>query len=373
MIKPIITAALLSGSMLMAQQCSFQDYQGTEGFDKIAHSKNYKDGKFQNSTPTRMMAKGKFWTMVKKYITGGQKPRRPSNTLPVVPLTGGDFSNPTSEDLRLVWLGHSSVLVEFEGKRYLIDPMFSERASFVQWAGPKRFQPAPLIAENVPELDGIIISHDHYDHLDRGTIEHFTNGKVPFYVPLGVGKYLVSWGIDSSRIVECDWWDEVTDDKVKLIATPARHFSGRGLFDRDETLWCSWVLAGEKSRIYFSGDNGLSPAFEEIGRDYGPFDITFLEIGAYDETWPEIHLNPEEAVQAQIMLKGKRLIPIHWGTFDLGLHNWYDPVERLVQAAKSNNIVYSLPRQGEVISLTHLEKDTDWWKEERLKEDHPDD
>ena len=301
--------------------------------------------------------------MIKKYLRGGQEHREPSNPLPIVPLSKADFSNPPSEELRLAWLGHSSVLIEFEGKRYLIDPMFSQRASFVQWFGPKRFHPAPLNAENVPDLDAVIISHDHYDHLDKYTINELSNRTQKFYVPLGIGAILESWGIDTNKIVELDWWDEVKDGKIKLVSTPARHFSGRGLFNKNETLWSSWLFVGEKYRIYFSGDTGMFPEFSKIGELYGPFDVTFMKIGAYDETWPDIHITPEEAVQAHIQLNGRRLIPIHWGTFNLALHSWYEPVERLTSAAESANIDVSIPQAGEIVSLTVFEKDKYWWQQ----------
>ena len=362
MLKNIVKMLIFGGIIIMAQQCSHQDYEEKDGFNKVENSKNYKDGKFLNNIPTPMFEKGKFWEMTKKYIRGGQKPKRPATPIPIVRLTKNDFHNPPSEELTLVWLGHSSVLIEFEGKRYLLDPIFSERASFVQWAGPKRFHPPPLNARDMPELDGIIISHNHYDHLDRGTIEALSERDLTFYVPLGIKKILMSWGIKANRIAELDWWDEVRDGKIMLASTPARHFSGRGLFDRNETQWCSWVLVGQKHRIYFSGDTGMSPAFEEIGGKYGPFDVTLLKIGASDETWSYIHINPEEAVQAHIRLRGKRLVPIHWSTFDLGLHSWYDPAERLQKAAESANVDYSIPRPGEVISLTNLENDRNWWK-----------
>jgi L-ascorbate metabolism protein UlaG (beta-lactamase superfamily) len=356
--KRIVISIIMGGIIVMSAQCSFTFAQNSARLNKIKNSGNFKKGKFQNSIPTRMIAKGKMIEVAIKFIKGGQAHRKPSGALPIVELQKENFTNPPSETLQFEWFGHSSVLIEFEKKRYLIDPMFSQRASVFQWIGPKRFHPVPLAMENMPHLDAIIISHNHYDHLDYDTIKKLSDRKLKFYVPLGVGKTLASWGINPGKIIEFDWWDVVIDANVRIISTPARHYSGRGIFARDETLWCSWVIMGEKHRIYFSGDTGMLPAFRKIGEMYGPFDITFMKIGAYDEAWPDIHINPEEAIQAHIELRGKRLIPIHWGTFDLGLHSWYEPVERLVTAAQDSNIPFSIPKVGEIISLTHIEEDS---------------
>jgi len=357
-----ILGVLIVGILIISLLYINHLYERSQQADRIKMSKHFKDGKFQNSIPTRMIAKGRFWEMVKKSILGRQKPKKPARPLPIVSLNKENFHNPPSVTPLLAWLGHSSVLIELHGKRFLFDPVFSQRASFVQWIGPKRFHPTPLNAKIVPPLDGVIISHDHYDHLDKNTVLKIADRTRRFYVPLGIGHILESWGITKEKIRECDWWDELMDGEIRLVCTPARHYSGRRLFGRDGTLWCSWVIMGKKYRIYFSGDTGMLPEFQRIGDQYGPFHVTFIKIGAYDVIWPDIHINPEEAVRAQIQLRGQRLIPTHWGTFNLGLHSWYEPVERLLAAAERDNTRVSIPMPGEIITPTNPEKDTYWWK-----------
>jgi L-ascorbate metabolism protein UlaG (beta-lactamase superfamily) len=209
------------------------------------------------------------------------------------------------------WLGHASVLLEMAGKRFLLDPVFSERASMVQWAGPQRLHPSPIRLDEIPEVDAVLISHNHYDHLDYATIQALAQRPVTFYVPLGVGETLESWGCRWDQIVELDWWGERTQDNVQIVCAPARHFSGRGLFDRDKTLWASWCLLTEGQRVYFGGDSGQMPTYRDIGKKYGPFDLTILPIGAYDEAWIEIHTTPEQAAEAHQRVKGGVMLPIH--------------------------------------------------------------
>jgi L-ascorbate metabolism protein UlaG (beta-lactamase superfamily) len=323
-------------------------------------SQHYAEGKFQNSLPTTVMKDGKNWETFVKFLTGGSKDRVPAKPLPVVPMEGYG-SVPPAEQLRFVWLGHSSVLVELDGKRFLFDPVLSERASFLSWMGPKRFQPAPLTAKDLPTLDVVILSHDHYDHMDKDTILALLGKTGLFYVPLGVAAILEGWGVPKAKIVELDWWDERSDGSMTVVATPARHFSGRGLFDRFSTLWCSWTLIGKNGRIFFSGDTGMTPEFKDIGNKYGPFDITFIKIGAFNENWPDIHLNPEQALQAHRDLGGRAFVPIHWGTFDLGLHSWHEPIERLVRTADAEKVIVVVPKMGEMVDAEHHEN-TFWWR-----------
>ncbi len=349
--------------IIFSIQCVSTNDKSSARLNKMKNSSNYEGGRFKNSIPTRMLAEGKFWDVVLALIKGGEEHRRPPQQLPIVKLTKNDFHDPPQDELHMVWLGHSSVLIEFEGKRYLMDPVFGKRASFAQWVGPKRYHPVPLGVEDLPRLDGVIISHNHYDHMDARAIQKLSDRNLIFYVPLGIGAALESWGINTDRIVEFDWWDEVADGNIKLVAVPARHYSGRGIFDRNKAFWCSWVIMGNAHRIYFSGDTGMLPDFHKIGAMYGPFDVTFIKIGAYNVAWPDTHINPEQAIQAHLQLNGRRFIPIHWGTFDLGLHSWYEPVERLVKAAGKESVEYSIPKPGEILSLTDLEEDPYWWRQ----------
>ena len=329
--------------------------------DKPGISQNHPNGKFVNSLPSNDLTFRNLRKMAWEYMRGGEKDRQPAKPLSVLNITDEFFGSP-GNDIRFAWLGHSSIILEIEGKRLLLDPVLSERASPVQWAGPKRFHPPPITMDNLPNLDAVIISHDHYDHLDKAVILALAGRDIVFLVPLGIKKRLRNWGVAESKIFEMNWWDEFDLGDLTIVATPARHFSGRGLFDRDLTLWCSWSLIGKEKRVFFSGDTGITPEFEEVGQNYGPFDLTFLKIAAYDETWPSIHINPEQAVIIHKQLNGKYLVPIHWATFDLGLHSWYAPPEWLVKETAVNNVNVVFPRIGEVVNPEQHENSY-WWRE----------
>jgi L-ascorbate metabolism protein UlaG (beta-lactamase superfamily) len=329
---------------------------------RIERSKNYHDGKFVNDIQTHLMEPGTFWKMIRLYF--GKQVRRPKAPIRVVSLARESFREPLASGLRVIWMGHSTALIEMDGYVILMDPVFSERASFAAWIGPKRFHPAPITIPELPEIDAVIISHDHYDHLDYKSIKQLIPKTRAFYTPLGVGTDLEMWGVPSEKIIELDWWEEVSiGDNFLFVATPARHFSGRGLFGGNKTLWASWVLIGPEHRVYFSGDTGMLPVFEDIGKRFGPFDVTFIEIGAYSETWPYIHSIPEEAVKVHQMVQGKILIPIHWGTFNLSYHGWTEPIERLLVAARVEGTIVAVPRPGEFVTPNVLAPMTHWWSE----------
>jgi L-ascorbate metabolism protein UlaG (beta-lactamase superfamily) len=252
-------------------------------------------------------------------------------------------------------------LIEIDGKRILTDPVWAERASFASWIGPKRFFEAPLPLSELPKLDAVLLSHDHYDHLDKHAIKHFAGTTIPFFCSLGVGQYLEKWGINPNYITEVDWGDSVMiSHDVVLTATPARHFSGRGIFGRNETLWSSFVIKGPKHNIFFGADSGWFPGFKEIGDAFGPFDLTMLEIGAYGKNWPDIHMGPDHASDAHIALKGKLMMPIHWGTFNLSTHAWDEPIERLLKYAKEKNIELFIPEPGKPTEVKGA-LNSEWW------------
>jgi L-ascorbate metabolism protein UlaG (beta-lactamase superfamily) len=327
--------------------------------DEIMKSPSFKNGKFVNAVPNKEYTTGEYVRMTWEFFFGDKDGRVPKDPLPVV--VPEKFSSPPSNTIQYAWLGHSSIILELEGKRFLLDPVFSERASFSQWIGPKRFHPTPISLEELPHIDAVLISHNHYDHLDRMVIEHMKGNDTQFYVPLGIKKLILKWGIKEENIVEFDWWDETEIGGIRVISTPARHFSARGVLDRDEAFWASWSIVGEKHNVFFSGDTGMTPQFSEIGERLGPFDITFMKIGAYDEQWPDMHIDPEEAVQAHLMLRGDQLVPIHWGTFDLGLHHWQEPVERLIVAAEKENVSILSSKIGEtVVPSEHI--NSYWWQ-----------
>ncbi len=272
------------------------------------------------------------------------------------------YKTDPANGLRVTWLGHSTLLIEIDGKRILTDPVWSERVSFSSVIGPKRFFAPPLSLQDLPPLDAVLVSHDHYDHLDKATIHILAAKNIPFYCSLGVGKYLQQYGIPASCITELNWTEQAAiGNNCTLIATPSRHFSGRSLFNRFQTLWSSFIIGTSRHNIYFGADSGWFPGFEEIGNAYGPFDLTMIEIGASDPLWADIHLGPELAFQAHLALKGKQMLPIHWGTFSLALHDWRQPIEKLQQLAAQQGVPLLVPRPGEPVNVTGADYNTHWW------------
>jgi len=265
-------------------------------------------------------------------------------------------------------MGHSSALVEIDGRRILLDPVWDERASPLRWAGPRRFFPAPLGLDQLPKLDVVLISHDHYDHLGESTIRKLAQmnsmRETEWVTSLGVGSILEEYGVSRRRITELDWTQRCGDTSLEITALPSRHFSGRSLFNRFETLWSSFVLKGPVHNVYFGADSGWWPGFEQIGATYGPFDLTMLEIGAFHELWNEIHLGPEGAIQAFEALGGRGLLmPIHWGLFDLALHGWKQPIERFCELAEEKQIPLWIPTPGlptEVVGGVQV--CSQWWR-----------
>ena len=314
--------------------------------------------KFQNPIQTGQI-KGSFFGVLYKYATSKEE-RDPAKPLGPFTVDKSIFNTAPSKDIRITWMGHSSMIIEVDGKRLLTDPVMG-RASFVQWAGPKRFFDYPLAIEELPPLDAVILSHDHYDHLDMLVIKKLAASKVPFYCSTGVGAHLERWGIARERITEMTWGQrEELGDGFSITATPCRHFSGRGIINRNETLWSSFVLRGPKSNVFFGADSGWFPGFHDIGKEFGPFDLTMLEVGAYNESWPDIHMGPDNATNAHLALKGRVMMPIHWGTFNLSLHSWREPVELSMKYAQKKNIKLFLPKPGAVTEVDgeHVSK---WW------------
>jgi L-ascorbate metabolism protein UlaG (beta-lactamase superfamily) len=287
--------------------------------------------------------------------------RTPESDLPSRPADLSHFTHAGHNQLRVTWLGHSSVMINIDGFRLLTDPVFKKRVSIF---GPTRINgEVPVAMDQLPDLDAVIISHDHYDHLNRFSIRGLKEKTRCFIVPLGVGARLERWGVPAGRIVELDWWQEhPLNEALMVAATPAQHFSGRGLTDRNQTLWASWVIETKHHRLFFSGDSGYFDGFEKIGAVYGPFDLTLLECGAYNRAWADVHMFPEQTVQAHLNLKGDILHPIHWGTFNLSLHSWYDPMERLAAAAKVYGICSATPIVGDTTIFGERVPTARWWR-----------
>ncbi|WP_373876514.1 MBL fold metallo-hydrolase [Paenibacillus spongiae] len=301
-------------------------------------------------------------TMLRDYMSSIPN-RYPARPIPVKEF--GFDPMPDAEHNRVTWFGHSAFLLEIEGQRLLFDPMLADSPSPFPFFGGKRYRRIlPIDRDRLPRVDAIVMSHDHYDHLDYRSIRALKDRVERFIVPLGVRKRLVKWGIDPAKVTEHDWWNEIELNGLKLACTPARHFSGRGLFDRNSTLWCSWAIAGKKAKVFYSGDSGYGPHFQEIGDRYGPFDLTLMECGQYDARWSFIHMMPEETVQAHLDVKGGLLIPVHWGAFTLAFHEWTDPIERVTKAAQKRKVDIATPAIGETVVIGSGDYPAAaWWRQ----------
>lgn len=301
-----------------------------------------------------------------EFLCGG--PRRvPRGPLPSIDPREA-WLQPPDSGLRATWLGHSTVLIEIDGLRLVTDPVWGPRASPSTLAGPKRFQPVPIALKAMPKIDAVVLSHDHYDHLDYPTVRELAKRGVPFITSLGVGAHLQAFGVAPEHIVELDWWQSHTlpGTGVSVTAAPSQHFSGRGLKDRNATLWSSMVITGSRHKVFFSGDTGLTPEYASIRERLGPFDLVMLEVGAFHPSWGDIHLGPENALEAHRLLGGGVLLPVHWGTFSLAVHDWDEPAETLLALApKQAGVQLLMPRIGEAVEPAHAlapDRVTPWWR-----------
>lgn len=331
--------------------------------ETFKQSGHYQDGKFINLIYTSMdMSFGKLMSIMKDWILGVPN-QTPAAPLPVVPVDSMTIASKNDSLARITWFGHSAFLLEIAGKNILLDPMLGEYTGPHSWLGPSRFSDGiPIEIEKLPQIDAVVYSHDHYDHLDYQSVLKLKDKVKTFFVPLGVGSHLLSWGVNENKIHELNWWDEIKLEDLHFVCAPARHFSGRGLLNRNTTLWASWIIKSEYFAIYFSGDSGYGPHFKEIGEKFGPFDFAMLECGQYDLRWESVHLIPEQTAQAAIDLNAKLAMPIHWGSFVLALHSWKDPVERLTLKAQELNLDVIIPQIGEQFLLNETVIDNNnWW------------
>ncbi|MEU8473232.1 MBL fold metallo-hydrolase [Streptomyces sp. NPDC029006] len=341
---------------------------GGERLARIRRSPHFKDGVFQNpGGPARTRPAGSTLDVAKVFLDKDTRPlRAPRGTVPVHPTTYADLARPPATGLRLTWVGHSSVLAEIDGHRVLFDPVWGERCSPFPFAGPKRLHPVPLPLAALGPVDVVVISHDHYDHLDLPTIKALAGTDTLFAVPLGVGAHLEHWGVSPDRLRELDWHESTRIGGLTLTATPARHFCGRGLRNTQHTLWASWAVAGAEHRIYHSGDTGYFDGFKDIGAGHGPFDATMIQVGAYSEFWTEIHMTPEEGVRAHLDIQGGAphgvLLPIHWGTFNLAPHAWAEPGEWMRDVAEEAGQTVAFPRPGEPFEPAGKLPVEAWWR-----------
>lgn len=355
-----IVAVLVLATYLFMQQTSFGKLPTGMRLERIKKSPQYKDGSFQNfsTTPTFTGGAG-FFTVLKDFLFGKHERKTPERDIPSVKRNLKITPSPKPE---LTWFGHSSYLLQVNTLNILVDPVFSERTSPVQYAGTKAFNGSnAYTADDMPDIDVLVISHDHYDHLDYETIQKIKNRVGLFVVPLGVGSHLEHWGIPAAKIRELDWWEStVVNDDTKFTSTPARHFSGRG-FKRNQTLWTSYVFETAGYRIYIGGDSGYDTHFAEIGNKFGPFDLAILEDGQYNIYWSNIHMMPEETAQAAIDLNAKVLFPVHWGKFALATHPWDESVQRVLKKADKLKLKVTTPVIGEQVILDSIYPVSHWW------------
>lgn len=329
-----------------------------ERLARIQRSPEWRDGRFENPEPLQ-----NDWWGALTGVFHASDYASPAAPLAVEAIDPRRFERPPRSGLRVTWFGHAALLIEIDGRRVLTDPVWSERASPVSWLGPRRWYRPPIAIADLPTLDAVIISHDHYDHLDYPTIVALKDRDVSFVVPLGVGAHLAYWGVPDSHIIELDWWQRATVRGLEIVSTPARHASGRMLIGNDTTLWSSYALIGPNHRAFFSGDTGLFPALEQIGQRLGPFDLTMIEVGQYHRTWPDWHIGPEQAVAAHGLLRGRTLLPMHWGLFTLAYHGWTEPAERVLAAAQAHSVSVVLPKPGQSIEPGGPLTTSRWWPE----------
>jgi L-ascorbate metabolism protein UlaG (beta-lactamase superfamily) len=352
----LATAALFATLLLVQGWQAFGQKASGARLLRMQRSAQFQDGRFVNPQPII----NDYWGLLYS-MTHGSEHARPEQPVAVAKLSPDAFSKPPPSGLRVTWFGHSSMLIELDGVRVLSDPMWSERAGPIPWLGPRRWFPPPLQLEQLPPLDAVVISHDHYDHLDYRSILRLDALGVKFVVPLGVGQHLEYWGVPAERIVELDWWERHELNGVTLVCTPARHASGRLLFDRDTTLWAGYALLGPQHRVYYSGDTGLFPALKQIGEKLGPFDLAMIETGQYNRAWPDWHIGPEQAVQASQRVRARALLPVHWALLQLAFHGWTEPVERSVVAAEKRGEPLLTPRPGQPFEPTLETQLPRWW------------
>jgi L-ascorbate metabolism protein UlaG (beta-lactamase superfamily) len=354
----MLFAALVGGVLWQLARPAFGAVATGDALARVQRSPQWHDDEFVNKLPRVDGPRGRA---LREFAFGGSAYRRPVALIPVVTRTAADYASPPASGLRVTWLGHSTLLLEIDGQRVLIDPVWGARASPFSFLGPKRFFAPPLPLDQLPAIDAVIISHDHYDHLDTPTVKMLATRGVRWFVPLGVGAHLLAWGVPDTLITELDWWDAAQVGGLTLTATPARHFSGRSLSDAGRTLWAGWAIAGSVHRVFYSGDTALHDEFVAIGERLGPFDLTMIESGAYNAMWADVHLGPEQAVLAHKLVRGAVMLPVHWGLFDLALHGWTEPMERVRVAADSQHVRIASPRPGDMFEPAGALPTARWW------------
>ena len=358
--------AVLAMAAAAAFVLSLPQFGGKLAGERLARAQAnplYRDGQFANPLPPAGYRAVDVWNLVKGQFSGDEV-RVPPSAMPVLAVTAEALKTPPpAPSLRAFWIGHASVFIEIDGLRLLVDPIFSDYASPFD-IGPRRFHPPPIAVADLPPIDAVLITHDHYDHLDMRTIQHLAGRGSTFFVPLGIGAHLQAWGVAAAQLREMEWWQEQTLRGVRIVSTPSRHYSGRALADKNATLWGSWSVVGARHRFFVSGDTGYSDHFRSIGERLGPFDLSFVKIGAYGPgaPWLDIHMSAEDAVRAHQDVRARRMFPVHWGTFNLAFHAWDEPIERALAAARASQVELLTPRVGEIVNADQVFASSAWWQ-----------
>jgi len=358
----IILSFVVVSIAFLKNWSSFGGNASEERLQRIKTNPQYEEGAFVNIE--RQAPYDLTWDYFKEQFFGDQQ-RTPPLAIPVIKIKPETLSSSPAPGLRAIWFGHASVLIEIDGHRVLVDPVFSEYASPFQFFGPQRFHAAPVELKELTNIDVVVISHDHYDHLDIATIQHLAPQGTQFFVPIGIGAHLEEWGVPEDQINELEWWESKELGELTVICTPNRHYSGRDLFDQKATLWSSWTVIGPDNRFFYSGDTGYSQLFQQIGNRFGPFDLSIIKIGAYGPgaSWIDIHMTPEDAIRVHMDVKGKRMLPVHWATFNMAIHDWDEPIKRALKAAGENNVDLVTPRVGELVVVGESFLSESWWEE----------
>ena len=351
-----ITAILVVLTLWALNTAPFGRHPEGERLARIKELPNYKDGELHNQSPTPTLPEGVSYLDVIWGMIKGNKKSRPVGSIPTMKP---DFT--PVKNVKIIWFGHSSYLIQADGMNILVDPVFSLRTSPFAFLGAKSFKGTEFImAEDLPPLDVVVITHDHYDHLDYASILKLKDKTKMFVTSLGVGAHLEFWGVAAEKITELAWGEATSYRSLNFTAAPARHFSGRGL-KRNQTVWSAFVLQTSRNKLYLGGDSGYDTHFKDAGDKYGPFDIAILECGQYNDYWPLIHMSPEQTIQAAKELKAKVYLPVHWGKFLLAWHDWDDPIVRAVKKARAENLKITTPIMGESIILDEYYPEKEWW------------
>ena len=359
----VLVTLAFAGVLFVKFSPEFGGKHAAADIERYKASGHYENGKFQNIMDTNMDMNAKEMMELLPEFLRGVPNSEPDFEVPIQHLDSAEIAKVDSVT-KVIWFGHSAFLIHIDGKHILLDPMLGPVPAPHPWLGKKRYEKElPIEIEQLPNIDAIIISHDHYDHLDYGSIQKLKAKTRQFFVPLGVGAHFREWGVSADQIQELNWWDEVNFEGTKLAFTPSRHFSGRGPTDRWSTMWGSWVIIGQKDKLYFSGDGGYGAHFKQIGDTYGPFDFAMMECGQYNKRWADIHMMPEETAQAAMDVRAKVFMPIHWASFTLALHSWTDPVVRVLKKSKEINQPIYVPMIGQEVDInTPFPEQTYWWE-----------